>query len=287
MKRFVLGMTTVLATTVSVMPADSCAVKNSKVEVFLGAELHYRDIYFNKMYEVLVNLSPGVKWHLGRKWMFAAQALVPIYNDYGARYKKVRLNMAVLSKEWAWKRKNFLKVSGGLFGMERYGLDAKWMWTPAKWFATEAQVGWTGFCSMAAGWEASTMERFSALAGIRFYIPKYDTEFQIRGGRFLYEDNGVQAEAMRHFKHCTVGVYAQYTDVGGENGGFKVVVMIPQVKAGNKKVCIRPASNFRLTYNIEGQRMGAKMYPTDPEENEQDGWFDSEEMIWGPKGGRP
>lgn len=67
MKRFVLGMTTALAATVSATPADSCAVKKSKVEVFLGAELHYRDIYFNKMYEVLVNLSPGVKWHLGGK----------------------------------------------------------------------------------------------------------------------------------------------------------------------------------------------------------------------------
>ena len=35
--------------------------------------------------------------------------------------------MAVLSKEWDWQRKHFLKISGGLFGMERYGLDVKWM----------------------------------------------------------------------------------------------------------------------------------------------------------------
>lgn len=39
-------------------------VANSpKVELFAGAELHYRDIY-----EVLVNLTPGVKWHIGNQW---------------------------------------------------------------------------------------------------------------------------------------------------------------------------------------------------------------------------
>ena len=32
-----------------------------KVELFAGAELHYRDIFYTKMYEVLVNLTPGLK----------------------------------------------------------------------------------------------------------------------------------------------------------------------------------------------------------------------------------
>lgn len=71
-----------------------------RVEIFAGAELHYRDLFYTKMYEVLLNLTPGVKWHIGRHWQLAGQAIIPVYNDYGNRYKKVRLNMAVLSKEW-------------------------------------------------------------------------------------------------------------------------------------------------------------------------------------------
>lgn len=72
-----------------------------------------------------MNLTPGVKWNMGRQWQVAAQVLLPVYNDYGGYYKRVRLNMAVLSKEWYIGEKLFLKGSGGLFSQERYGLDAK------------------------------------------------------------------------------------------------------------------------------------------------------------------
>lgn len=252
-----------------------------KVELFAGAELHYRDIFYNRMYDVLVNLTPGVKWNMGNQWQLAGQAIVPVYNDYGDRYKKVRLNMAVLSKEWDWNSKQFLKVSGGLFGMERYGLDVKWMYPVNSWLALDAQVGLTGFCSMAADWECSKMSRVTGWAGARLYINKVNTEMRLKGGRFVYEDYGVYAEAMRHFKHCTVGVYAQYSDQWKENGGFKVVMMIPPYKRKNRKVQVRPASNFRLTYNIQGQGYAVKTYNTDPEENEREGWFNRERLKWG------
>lgn len=256
-------------------------VPKPKVELFAGAELYYRDLFHNKVYEVLVNVTPGVKWHFCDRWQLVGQAIVPVYNDYGDRYKKVRLNMAVLSKEWNWNRKHFLKVSGGLFGQERYGLDVKWMYPVTDWLALDAQAGVTGFCSMAADWECSKMERVTALAGARVYLNKVNTEFRMRGGRFLYEDYGAMGEAMRHFKHCTVGLYAQYSDNAGYNGGFKVVMMIPPYKRSRKKVQFRPASNFRLTYNIEGDAYAAKMYTTDPEENEREGWFDRERLDWG------
>ena len=49
-----------------------------KVELFAGAELHYRDIFYNRMYDVLVNLTPGVKWNMGNQWQLAGQAIVPV-----------------------------------------------------------------------------------------------------------------------------------------------------------------------------------------------------------------
>lgn len=86
---------------------------------------------------------------------------------------------------------------------------------------------------------------------------------------------------MRHFKHCTVGLYAQYSDKGKENFGFKIVMMIPPYKRSSRKVRFRPASNFRFTYNHEGDAYASKMYTTDPEENEREGWFDRERLNWG------
>ena len=79
---------------------------------------------------------------MGKGWQAAAQAYVPVYNDYGDYYKRVRLNMAVLSKETYWKDRWFLKASGGLFGDERYGLDLKGMYIVNDWLALERrQVG--------------------------------------------------------------------------------------------------------------------------------------------------
>lgn len=221
------------------------------------------------------------EWHIGNRWQLAGQAIIPVYNDYGDRYKKVRLSMAVLSKEWDWNGSQFLKVSGGLFGRERYGLDVKWMYPINRWLALDAQVGVTGFCSMAVDWECSKMERVTGQAGVNVYLEKVNTEFRLHGGRYLYEDYGVTAEAMRHFKHCTVGLYAQYSDQGKENGGFKVIMMIPPYKRKARKVMVRPASNFRLTYDIQGQPYAVKMYTTDPEENEREGHYDRNRLQWG------
>lgn len=256
-------------------------LKMPKLEVFTGAELHYRDLFYTKMYEMLVNLTPGIKWNMGKQWKLAAQAIIPVYNDYGDRFKKVRLNMMVLSKEWVWNSNQFFKLSGGLFGHERYGLDAKWMYPVNSWLALDAQVGWTGFCSMAVDWECSEMKRFTGMAGMNIYLDKVNTEFRFHGGRYLYEDYGILAEAFRHFKHCSLGVYAQYSDCGHENGGFKVVMMIPPYKRKVRKVQVRPASNFRLTYDVQGQSYAMKMYTTDPEENEREGHFNRTGLMWG------
>ena len=96
--------------------------------------------------------------------------------------------MAVLSKEAYWNERWFLKASGGLFGRERYGLDVKGMYVANNWLALEAQAGWTGYCSMAAGWEASTPQRLTALVGADVYLNRWNTQFRARGGRFIYEE---------------------------------------------------------------------------------------------------
>lgn len=251
-----------------------------RVDVFAGVDLNYRNIHYNnRLYDLLINLTPGVKLQMKDHWQIALQGIVPVINDYGERYKKVRLNMAVLSKEMVWGRQ-FVKLSAGLFGQERYGLDMKWMFPINRWLALDGQLGYTGYCSMAKDWECSRIGRLTGTLGTRMFLENCNTEFRLRGGRFLLEDYGVIGECMRHFRHCTVGVYAQYSDKGKENGGFKVVMMIPPYKRKARKVNVRPASNFRLTYNIQGDPYSMRTYNTDPEENEREGWFEWEKRRW-------
>ncbi|MDH6312913.1 hypothetical protein M2137_001698 [Parabacteroides sp. PFB2-10] len=254
---------------------------STRLDLFSGVELNYRNIHHNnRIYDLLINLTPGLKWHLKNDWMVAAQGYIPVYNQYGDHYKKVRLNMAVLSKE-VYGHNQFFKFSGGLFSHERYGLDVKWMFPATSWLAFDAQVGLTGFCSMAVDWESSRMERLTGWLGTKVYLEKYNTEFRLRGGRYIYEDWGVTGECMRHFKHCTVGLYAQYSDKGKENGGFKIIMMIPPYRRKTKTVNFRPASHFRLTNNFQADPYMIRSYHTDPEENEREGSFNREKLTWG------
>ena len=260
----------------------SAQPRSGTVDIFMGADFNYRDIYFNnRVYDVLLNLTPGIKWNMGHRREVAAQALVPVVNQYGDRYKKVRLNMAVLSKQLAvgehWK----MKLSGGLFGSERYGLDLKNMFVINPWLAFTAQMGWTGYCSMAVDWEASTMKKFTVEAGPEVYLHRWNTEISVRGGRYLYGDYGVTGEGYRHFKHVSVGIYASYSNKGKEDAGFKVIVMLPPYKRSARKVNIRPASNFRLTYSVEANGYANATYFTDPEQIERTGWFDRDLLPWG------
>lgn len=259
-----------------------CQQKAGTVDIFMGVDFNYRDIFWNgRVYDLLINLTPGFKWNMGKRWEIAAQALIPTINQYGDRYKNVRLNMAVLSKQATVGQHWKMKVSGGLFGAERYGLDWKNMFVLNRWLALTAQMGVTGYCSMATGWEASTMKRITAQVGTEVYLHRWNTQLSLRGGRYVYGDYGMVGEGFRHFRHASVGVYVSYSDKGKEDAGFKVVVMLPPYKRRARKVNIRPASNFRLTYSVESNGYANRTYRTDPEQNEREGWFDRDLLPWG------
>lgn len=252
-----------------------------RLDVFVGADLNYRHLGWRRLYEVLVNLTPGFKWQFGDHWNIAGQVLVPVFNDYGDYYKRIRPNMLVLSRDERMGA-SFIKISAGLFSRERYGLDIKWMLPVNAWLAFDAQVGYTGLYTRASGQrEWSPMDRISGWAGTRVYLDRWNTEFRLRGGRFIYEDFGAIGEVYRHFHHCSIGLYGQWNDKEHANGGFKVIMMIPPYSRKQRTVNFRPASNFRLTNNINADVYSVKMYETDPEENEREGFFDRKALKWG------
>ena len=245
-----------------------------EVDIFMGLDFHYRDIFHKRVFDVLLNLTPGVKWNMGRQWELSGQVFIPIVNQYGDLYKNVRINMLNISKVLTMNnRRGALKITGGIFSQERYGIDIKGMFMLRDWVALAAQAGFTGYVSMQRGWDASVMGRVLALAGADFYLRKWDCEIRVRAGRYLYKDNGCGLEGMRHFKHTTVSLFGEYSSIGKFNGGFKVVVMLPPYHMKRRKVNFRPASNFRLTYHKEADPYSNIVYFTDPEENEYDGWF--------------
>lgn len=248
----------------------------------MGVDFNYRDIWFNnRVYDVLVNLTPGARWNIGNRWEMAGQVFIPVINQYGDYYKYPRLHNLTLSKQLACGSRWKMKFTGGVFGSERYGLDMKNMFIINRWLALTAEAGINGFLSMADGWYATAMKTFTIQAGPEIYLHPWNTQISVRGGRYIYGDYGAVAEGWRHFKHVSVGAYASYSNKGKEDFGFKVIVMLPPYKRTHRKVNFRPASNFRLTYSVEADPYSNMTYATDPEENERDGWFDRDLLPWG------
>lgn len=266
----------------------SSAQNQSVAEMFCGAELSYADVNFTRLYNVLVNLTPGTKVNLGKDWEFAAQAYIPVVNSgYATRYSMVRLNMANFSKVLKFEKAHqYLRFTAGLFGKERYGADVRWMYPITSWLMVQARLGLTNHWALGFSINSSDSEsefttsqwNFTGMMGVNFWLNRWKTELRLIGGRYLNEDFGVEGEAVRHFKHCSVSVFAQlhekyanpYMKKGNNySGGFRVVMMLPPYKKYKRKVVWRPASNFRLTYNAQSDGYSMRKYTTDPEENER------------------
>ena len=261
-----------------------------QVELFCGAEMEYADVNFHRLYDILLNLTPGVKWHLGNDWQVAGQLWVPIINDgYLDRYSMWRLNMAVVSKELHWQSaRQHVKLSAGLFNKERGGFDVKWHYPVTDWLMLTAQAGVT--MRWALGFKSSESDfgedwRVSGIAGVNFWLNPWQTEIRLSGGRYIDGIWGSELDVMRHFRYVTIGAFAQLHEaspnsfykhkISGmfsvydrkQTAGFKIVVMLPPYKKSDRKFVLRPASNLSLGYNGQQDEVTMQMYHTDPEEN--------------------
>ena len=264
-----------------------------QVELFCGAEMEYADVNFHRLYDILLNLTPGVKWHLGNDWQVAGQLWVPIVNDgYLDRYSMWRLNMAVVSKELHWQSaRQHVKLSAGLFNKERGGMDVKWHYPVTDWLMLTAQAGvtmrWALGTKLGGDSESDFGEdwKVSGIAGVNVWLNPWQTEIRLSGGRYIDGIWGSELDVMRHFRHVTIEAYAQFHEaspnsfykhkISGmfsvydrkQTAGFKIVVMLPPYKKSDRKFVLRPASNLSLGYNGQQDEVTMQMYHTDPEEN--------------------
>lgn len=264
--------------------AVSPRASGQSLDIFSGVELNFKDLNFQRQYDLLIYLTPGFRWDMGNHWQLAGHVYVPIVNQYGEEYGYVRPNIFTLSKQLR-VGSLYLKGSAGLFSYNRYGLDVKAFLPVADWFAFEAQAGYVGLMYMFPEWIATRPDRFTGTIGGDIYLTRWNCQLRGIAGRFLYQDYGVVAEAMRHFNHTTVSVYGCWHSTWNHkeefDAGFKVVVMIPPYHRKQRVVNFRPASNFRMTYTVMYYPYSNIMYRTDPEENDRDGWFDRDLLQWG------
>ncbi len=250
--------------------------------------MNYSDVNFTRLYNTLINLTPGTKVHLGKGWEFVAQLQIPIVNEgYAARYNATRLSMANFSKELRFEDAHqYFKIAAGLFGKEQYGLDIRYMYPINSWLMVNARAGLTNYWAFGYDFQSYTESEFltsrwniTGILGASVWLNPWDTELRLSGGHYMNRDYGVEGEVIRHFKHCSVSMFYQFHEgakspyvksMNRQTGGFRIVMMIPPYhKTYTSDVIVRPASNFRLTYNAQSDGFSMRKYTTDPEENER------------------
>ena len=258
-------------------------------DVFSGLGFDFRDIAYDRQYDLYICLTPGFKWNFGDHWQVAGQMLIdiidqfnnPYYDRYYNRTGNIfHFRMLDISKEFRLGSL-YGKASAGFFTESRYGVDLKLFLPVARWFAFEAQAGLTGLFSTVGSWGFSPMQRFAGTIGGDIYLPGSNTQLRGVVGSYLYRDLGAEVEAIRHFRHSSVSLYANWNNKEAFDGGFRVVVMLPPYHRKHHLVNIRPASNFYLPYSIMNHEWTNRMYATDPEENMRDGWFSRDLLDWG------
>ena len=292
-------MTPLLALMLALMflcPPNKATAQEQKMsfDIFSGAEFNFRDISFNRQYDVYIYLSPGFKWYFGDHWQVAGQMFVDIINQYKDPYYDIyydyqggAVHFGILDVSKELKLGGlYCKASAGFFTCSRYGLDLKLFMPVANWLAFEAQAGLTGRFYTYNGWGFSPMQRFSGTIGGDIYLSGSNTQLRGVVGSYIYKDLGAEVEVIRHFRHSSVSLYANWNNKGTEavdhyDGGFKVVVMIPPYRRKQRLVNVRPISNLSLPYSINVHQWTNRMYNTDPEENMRDGWFSRDLLDWG------
>lgn len=285
-RRFNFAVLIALAFFVAIAGKPAQAQQDNKyLDFFMGAEIGLSDMNYHRQYDLVISLMPGAKWYLGNHWMVAGGAYIPLVNQIGGRFDGIRVLALDVSKEMKLGPLH-TKASAGLFGSERYGVDLKMFLPVAQWFAFEAQAGLTGRCSFRGGNSGhelvmSDMGRFSCTLGGDIYLSRWNTQLRGTVGKYLYRDYGMECEVIRHFKHTSISIYANWNHVLNFDGGFKVVAMIPPYKRTHRKVNFRPMSNFTYDYTARNHYYTNIMYHTDPEENIRDGWFSRDLLQWG------
>ena len=250
--------------------------KNSslfKVDILVYPQLAFKNLVINQIYQVLFDLSPAIEVSLWKGMKLTGQLKIPIYNDgYGIYEDKIHPGHLTISQSFRLPYDIFGKVTVGYFNTDRYGFDIDIV-RPFKdeRFAALLRLGYTGI----GYWDSFKLHydptmTFTWSVGASFFWPRYNTQFIVRAHKFLYEEKGVKAEMIRHFRYCSIGFYLMKAEQAKANGGFRFQVLLPpynKYKRHKYIPRINTSANMGIIYNSGNERYYYKEYKAEASDN--------------------
>lgn len=249
--------------------------KNSslfKVDIMVYPQLSYKNMIITQIYQVLFDLSPAVEVSLWPGGKLTGQIKIPVYNDgYGTLEDKVHPGHITLSQRFRLPYNILGKATIGYFNANRWGADLSFFY-PFKdeRFSLEGRFGYVGV----GYWNAFKLHYDTKMTttwtiGGNFYWPRYNTQFSLKGERYLLGEKGVKFEIIRHFRYASIGFYAMKAEHANSNGGFRFQVALPFYKYKRHKYIPRVnfSPNMGIIYNAGNERYYYKQYKAEASDN--------------------
>ncbi len=250
-----------------------------KVDLVIYPEFFFRNIRYSVMYEVLLNLCPTIEVSLWKGMKFTGQVVLPVINEYGDLYEKVRPGMVTLSQSFRLPCRTNVTASVGFFSDFRHGMSvyAEHYLPRNAWgqFWLDARVDWTK-PGRFDGWTYKHGEgtMVTGYAGVNYYWKPHNVQLSLRGHRFLLGEYGVRLEAIRHFRIISIGLYGSKIQKKpmyahhGFNGGFLFALNFPPRKSKRHGFIPRvEAGNMALRYNAGGDKRYGFYFVTAPDDD--------------------
>lgn len=252
--------------------------KNSsrfKVDILVYPQLSFKNLIITQIYQVLFTLNPAIEVSLWQGMELTGQLIVPVYNDgYGYLNDKVKPGFITLSQRFKLPYNIKGKMTVGYFNADRYGADLM-LFYPFKdeRFSLDGRIGATAI----GYWEGfrlhyDTDYSLTWSLGANFYWPRYNTQFSLKGEKYLMGEKGVKFEMIRHFRYASVGFYAMKGQHANSNGGFRFQVLLPPYKykrfKRNKYIPrINTSDQMGIVYNAGNEQYYYRQYRSEADEN--------------------
>ena len=245
-----------------------------KVDIVIYPQISLKNLIINQVYQSLWQLNPALEVSLWPGMKFTYQLTLPIYNDgYGALSSKVHPGFVTLSQSFRdpWHLNISGKLTAGAFSANRFGVALEMLYFfPNERFSLDTQLGmlansyWDGF-----RFHYSKEPYFRWNVAANYYCPPLGTQFSLRLQKFLLGDVGLKYEMIRHFRHCSAGLYAEKASQAQLNVGFRFQIALPPYNQRRRGYIprVRTSGQMGMSYNANNEQYYYKEFRTEASDN--------------------
>lgn len=191
---------------------------------------------YDRLWSLAMYISPTLEMDLwpGAK-VTAQMKVLAIDNFKDATFDKVLPGYITLSQQIISNSRWDVKATAGLFNLYRNGVDVRGTYHFNNQLDFGLIVGGTGpWYVRNHKLTMCNIDKFNIVGQVNYYEPRTNLQFDLKFGRFVFEDTGVRLDVLRHLRDYAVGIYANKTNTNA-NIGFEFSVPIGPKKMGKHR----------------------------------------------------